>query len=101
MLDLEEQIERPLRGRLRQSRNAGHLRDVEEIFELVRLVDEEPVDAKFLERERVILFLVGGKRFELRLEPLLHALQFLDQPRAAIGCSARGLPFQFRGFAPR
>ena len=80
VLNLEEHIERALRCRLRKPGNARHLRDVEKVFELVRFVNEEPVDAKLLKGQRVVLFVLGGKTFQFRRQPLLHALQFLHQP---------------------
>ena len=67
VLDLEEKIERALGCGLRQTGDARHLGDVEEVLELVRFVDEEPVDAEFLEGERVVLLVIGGER--LRASP--------------------------------
>ncbi len=95
VLNLEEHIECALGSGLRQTGNARHLRDVEEILELVRLVDEEPVDAKFLEGQRVVLLVVGGKRFELRRQPLLHPLQFLHQPCASLALLLPDRSFDF------
>ena len=101
VLDLQEEIERAFGCSLRQSGDARHFRDVEQIFELVRFVDEEPVDAEFFERERVVFLLIGGERFEFRGEPLLHALQLFDEPRAAIGALLANRAFQFRRSALR
>ena len=73
-LHLQEQVERPLAGRLRQARHAVHLGDVEEVLELVGLVHEEPVDAQFLEGQRVVLATGGGESFQPSLELLFDAL---------------------------
>ena len=54
MLNLEKQIESALGCGLPQARDARHLRDVEKVFELVRFVDEQPVDTEFLEGQRVV-----------------------------------------------
>ena len=59
VLNLEEHIECAFGCGLRQPGNARHLRDVEQVFELVRLVDEKAVDAKLLECQRVVLFVLG------------------------------------------
>ena len=66
VLNLEEKIEGALGCGLRQTGNACHFRDVEQILELVRLIDEEPVDSEFLECERVVFLLIGRERFEFR-----------------------------------
>ena len=57
MEHLEEHIERPLRGGLRQTGDAGHLGDVEQVLEIVGLVHEQPVHAQFLESQSVVLLL--------------------------------------------
>ena len=101
VLDLQEEIERALGCSLRQSGNARHFGDVEEIFEFVRFVDEEPIDSEFFERERVVFFLLGGKRFEFRGEALLHALQLFDKPSAAIGALLADCGFDFVDLARR
>ena len=71
-------------GARRQTGDAGHLRDAEQILELARLINEEPINAEFLEGQRVVLFVIGSKRFEFRGQPLFHPLQFLHEPRAAL-----------------
>ena len=86
-LHLQEQVERPFAGGLRQAGHAVHLGDVKEVLELVGLVHEEPVDAQLLEGQRVVLAVAGGEGFQLGFELLFDALQFLDQPRAAL-CAA-------------
>ncbi len=85
MLHLQKQIKGPLGSSLRQTRDTGHLGDVEEVLKLVRFVDEQPVDPEFLERQRVVLLLVRGKCLQLRLQAALHFLQLLYQARAAVG----------------
>src|SRR6266480_3475946 len=84
VLDLEKQIECALRGGLRQTGNACHLCDVEEILEPLRLIDEKPIDSEFFECERVVLLAVRGECFEFRSKSLLDTLQFFHESCAAI-----------------
>ena len=84
VLHFQKKIERTLGCRLQQTGDAGHLGDVEQILELVRLINEEPVNPEFLEGQRVVLLVLGGERFEFRGQPFFHPLQFRHEPRAAV-----------------
>ena len=63
---LRKQIECALGCGLRQSGDARHLGDVEEILESLRLVDEEAIDSEFFKCERVVFLLIGRERFKFR-----------------------------------
>jgi len=77
-------IERPFARRLRQSRDACHFRNVEQVFEIVRLVHQQPVHAKFLQRSACCLFfMLGSQRLKFGFKPLLGFFKFLHQ--TAIG----------------
>jgi hypothetical protein len=59
---LHEQVERALTALAgRHAGDARHLRREEQALEVVRLVDDQHVDAEFLERERVVLALLVGR----------------------------------------
>ena len=62
VLNLQKHIEGAFRRSLRQARDARHFRDVEKVFEKVRLVHKQPVNAKLLERECVVLLIVSNKQ---------------------------------------
>ncbi len=62
-----------------QACDSGHLRDIEEILEIVRLIDEETVNAQLLEIQRVVLLLLGGKKLESGFEPKLGLLQLFHE----------------------
>ncbi len=79
MAHLQKHIERPLAGRLWQSRNPRHFGDVKQIFEIVRLVHEQPVHAKFFKGQRVVLFVFGGERLKFGFQPLLRLFEFFHQ----------------------
>ena len=64
-------IEGAFAGRLRQPGDARHLGDVKKIFEIVRLVHEEPVNAKFLKGQRVVFLFVGGQCFKFGFQRFL------------------------------
>ena len=74
---LHEHIEGAVAVGVRQARDAVHLRGVEEILVGVGFVDEELVDAEFLESDGVVLALAVGALFELGGEALLGFFQFL------------------------
>jgi len=80
---LQIHVERPLAGGLRQSRDARHFGDVKQVFEVVGLVHEDSIHAKFLEGQRIVLFVFGGEGLQLGFQPLLGLLDFFDE--AAIG----------------
>ena len=81
---LEKHVEGPLAGGLRQSRDAGHLRQVEQIFEVMRLVDEQAVHAEFLERQCIVFPVLGGECLQPGFQPLFRALKFFHQPPIAV-----------------
>ena len=98
--DLQEHIEGPLRRCLRQAGDAGHFGDVEEILEIVGLVDEQAVDAKLLEGERVVLLMLGRKSFKPGLEPVLGRFQLFDEPgETLVASSVENQVLQVRRFA--
>ena len=78
--DFQIHVEGPLAGRLRQPGDARHLGNVKKIFEVVRLVYEDPVNAKFFEGQRVVFLVRGGEGFEFGLQPFFGFFQFLHQP---------------------
>ena len=82
MGDFQEHVERALRRGLRQSRDARHLRDVEQVLVGMRLIHRQKIYAELLERERVVLAFIGAQLLELRFEPLLFPLQYLHDPRS-------------------
>ena len=49
---------------LRQPGDARHFGDVKQILEIVRLVHKQPVNAEFLERQRVVLLVVRRRAFQ-------------------------------------
>ena len=77
---LEEQIEGPLRGCLRQARDSGHLADVKEILEVLGFINEQPIHAQFLEGQRVVLLPLGQQELQPRFQSLLRTLQVFDNP---------------------
>ena len=82
VLHLEEHVEGPLRRRLRQPGHPGHLGNIKQILEGLRLIDEQPVNAKFFKREGIILPMLRPERLDPALQALLRAFQFLDNPGA-------------------
>ena len=80
MTNFQIHVEGALTGRLRQTGDARHLGNVKKIFEVVRLVHEDPVNAEFLEGQRVVFFMSGGKGFEFGLQTFFRFFQFLHQP---------------------
>ena len=63
---------------VRQARDAVHFRRVEQVLIEVGLVDEDLVNAEFLEGDRVVFALAVGALLELGGEALLGFFQFLD-----------------------
>ena len=45
----------------------------------MRLVHEDSVHAKFLEGQRIVLFVFGGEGLQLGFQPLLGLLDFFDE----------------------
>ena len=76
---LEIHIESPFAGGLRQSGDARHLREIKQILEVVRLVHKNAVHTKFLESQRVVLFVLRGQSLKFGFEPLLCLFKFLNQ----------------------
>ena len=82
-------------GCLWQSGDARHLGNIEKIFEVVRLVHKEPVNAEFLKSQRVVLFMTGGKCFEFGFQSFLGLFEFLHQSPIIIVCMFPFDLFQF------
>ena len=78
MTHLEEHIECPFAGSLRQTGDARHFRDVEQVFEIMRLVHKKTVHTKFLKSQRVVFFVVGSQCLQPRFEPFLRLLKVFD-----------------------
>ena len=59
--------------------NARHFGDVKQILEIVRLVHKQPVHAKFLKGQRVVLFLFGSQRLKFGFQPFFRLFEFFHQ----------------------
>ena len=95
MTHFQIHIEGAFAGRLRQTGDARHLGDVKKIFEIVRLVHKEPVNAEFLKGQRVVFLVAGGKGFEFGFQTFFGLFQFLHQaPVVRVGV----FPFDFFQF---
>ena len=79
MPHLQIHVEGPFAGGLRQACDARHLRDVKQVFEVMRLVHEDSIHAKFLERECVVLFVLGSEGLQLGFQPLLRLFDLLHE----------------------
>ncbi len=67
-----------------------HLRIEEQIFVVVRLVHEQPVNAQLFKGHHIVLAVVRLQLFQPRLQRLLRAFQLLDgEPFAAAGLHLR------------
>ena len=80
MAHLEEHIKRPFTGGLWQTGDARHLGNVEQVFEIVRLIHKQAVNAKFFKRQCVVFLVTGGKGFQFGLQSFLGLFNFLYQP---------------------
>ncbi len=91
---LEKHVEGPFTGGLRQARDASHLRQVEQILEVLRLVHKKAVHAQFLERQRIVFPLFGGEGLQAGFQSLFCALKFLHEPPIAGVCVLQPDDFQ-------
>ena len=75
MPDFQEHIKGPFTGRLWQPGDAGHFGNVEKIFEIMRFIHEEPVNAEFLKGQRIVLPMICGQSFEPGFQTFLGLFQ--------------------------
>jgi hypothetical protein len=84
MPDLEEHVEGPLRRGLRQARDAGHLRDIEQVLEVCAsstMIESTPSSSKVSPSS---FFSLAASSLSLDFQLLLRPFQCLDDAGVAL-----------------